>query len=240
VSLKLVGGVRVRPRANEYFTFAPPSIQVRGKEEVEVWCNGTPVESDSGEVYRLPEQFRSPGEVEITATAEGKEDVLGRKLFVLYNQAGWKDISAPGIDKFGNVNPGQESRVGVGSAGEDTEGEKVSFNLFPRLLSMEAPSIYLVGALPGQVVRWPEEPLPEDWQAVWAVPKDGKAIYCWPGTSAPAPKPPPDVHKPGGSDYSESDVKEWREVLYVWRRRISGPDDHPDLWKDYQKHAEKC
>jgi len=236
--ITLDGGVRVRPRTNEYFVFAPPSIRVRGGGTIEVYLGDSKLEKQDGELYRIPEDFQTEGEYRITAKAEN--EIVKRKYFFLQSQTRWKKAPAVTLNRFGLAREQESQETNTGKSQEGSPSE-FPLNLLPDLLLKSSSKVYLIGATPGQVLEWPNEGLPEDWQAVWAVPKGGQARYCWPGNSPPDPQPVPDLNRPGGLLYPLSKINSWKQVLYHWRRRTKSPEHHARLWRQYQNHAQdKC
>lgn len=234
--ITLDGGVRVQPRINEYFTFAPPGIRVRGKEDAQVYLNDVRLEERNGELYPVPEELQTEGEY--TVLAKAGNDIIKRKYFFLQSHTGWKNTQGIALDKFGFAQrqKSQDRRADAKSDQEKNSGF-TPLNLLPDLLLDSKSKVYLVGDTPGQVAEWPQDTLPEDWQAVWAVPKGGQAQYCWPSPSPPSPKPVPDLNQIGGPRYPRSKIKDWKAVLYHQRKRTKPPERHARLWKQYQTHA---
>jgi hypothetical protein len=233
--ITLDGGVRVQPKTNEYFVFAPPSIRVRGSETVEVYLNGNKLQNSDGELYTVPADLLTEGEYRVTAKAEG--EIIKRKFFSLRRQTDWKEVPALAVDRFGFAQEHDTQGPSDGVGREEVPGE-IPLNLLPDLLKNGSSKVYLIGATPGQIVEWPSEELPEDWQAVWAVPKGGRARYCWPGESPPEPKPVPDLNRVGGLLYPRSKINSWKQVLYHWRKRTTPPVRHAGLWRQYRMHAQ--
>jgi hypothetical protein len=239
ISVGLEGGVRVRPGTSEYFTFAPPAVRVRGGEPVEVRCEDKILEKSKGGKYELPESLQSPGEREVSISQDG--DIIKRKLFALYDHSKWRDVPGVQHDKFGSVWQAGDNEPTSWYSPEKHDPDSTPLNFFPGLLDIDAQAVYLVGSTPGEVVKWPEESPPADWQGVWAVPKDGRALYCWPGEPVPPPQPVPDLNRPGGPEYPSSKINKWKEVLFHLRKKVTPPRNHRVAWEKYQEHAaQKC
>jgi len=240
VQVTLDRGIRVHPHRNEYFSFAPPSIRVRGSDDSKVFLNGNRLSEPDGELYRLPAKHQTDGEY--TATVKAGGEVVKKKHFFLQSQTGWKDVPSVEVNRFGSLQEKDKDCIGERRIeSQDVDLKEIPLNLLPHLFRQANGKVILLGATPGQVTVWPDEELPEDWQSVWAVPKDGRACYCWPGSSPPAPQPVPDLNRPGGPLYPRSSINKWEEVLYYWRKRIQPPERHTDLWKQYRQHAQdKC
>ncbi|MCS3627185.1 hypothetical protein GGP53_001026 [Salinibacter ruber] len=237
--IALEGGVRVRPRTNEYFTFAPPRIRVRGIENIDVHLDEVPLEKAPGGLYEVPAELRSDGEHVVVARAE--QEVVKRKYFSLREQTQWREVPEVTLDKFGFVMEMTSDESQPEPTGENLDLQETPLNLDLHLLRDFDSKVYLLGSTPGQVTEWPSEELPEEWQSVWIVPPEGRAKCCWPGKSPPDPKPVPSLSRPGGPRYERSNIKKWKEVLYHWRRRTDPPHRHVELWKRYRRHAEeKC
>lgn len=233
------GGVRVRPRANEYFSFAPPSIRVQGPGKIEVYLASSQaedkqLESKTGELFEIPKEFRSSGEYRVLV--KSGSELIRRKYFSLREHIQWREIEARPLGKFG-FRQEEGAADGEFDCRDTIDLGETPLNLMPDAFGED--KLYLVGPTPGQVREWPSQGLPDDWQVVWAVPKEGQSIYCWPGDSPPDPQPTPVLNRPGGPRYPRSDIKKWKEILYHWRKRTNPPQRHNDLWFQYQQHAKK-
>src|SRR5262249_3852099 len=93
--------------------------------------------------------------------------------------------------------------------------------------------VFYVGREPGQIISWPSEPLPTGWSPVWAIPmrQQGCAMFC--GTSLSESEP----LRSQCSDRKK--LKEWKEVLWHRRKRITAPN-HVGLralWQRFQEEA---
>jgi hypothetical protein len=95
--------------------------------------------------------------------------------------------------------------------------------------------VYFIGRQPGQIVTCPAEPLPEDWQPVWAVPlrQQGKAIFCGANFAAATP-----LLVVGGD---RKKLRLWKEVLWHCRKRITPPAHKGlgELWRKFQQEAQR-
>lgn len=229
VRLSLAGGIR-HNRPDEFFSFAPPVIQVRSMKPVQVYCNGIELQpGDQAGLYPLSQELLQQHALVIEVHQEGKV-VKTRRLF-LHNQFPWPDeASYQQFDAFGQ--PVEKEGV-AGTLVTGWSGDAFHFNTYTQLPAFESRRVFLIGRKPGQIVSWPIEELP-GWDIVWAVPmeRSGRAVYC--GSKLPGPAPV--------RDSKHSDKKrrrEWHKVLFVWRKRIQEPE-HPELrrlWREYQEVA---
>lgn len=233
VRLSLRGGITLS-RRSEYFSFAPPKARVRSREPVDVYCNDELLEKGKQSVTcELPEHLLSERALSIEVCRD--REVLRKRRLFLHDQFDETTVTPEKyLNKFGIA--GEGGGVGGAVVNERATGE-FNLNTFTRLPSFDAKRVFLLGRKPGQVVKWPQESLPNDWQAVWAVPMGkrsrwGRAVFC--GRELAGADPDPD-----GSEYSRGEQKRWRRVLHV-KRRVIDPPSHPkarDLWMKYREVA---
>lgn len=111
------------------------------------------------------------------------------------------------------------------------------FDYSALVMAQEERRVFFVGREPGQVVSWPTEPHPTEWQPVWAIPmrQRGRAIFC--GTSISESEPMPLQSKCG----DRRKLRAWKEVLWVRRKRIAPPEHRSlkTLWARFQEEASR-
>ena len=234
VRLSLREGITLS-RRSEYFSFAPPKARVRSREPVDVYCNDELLEEGKqATTCELPGHLLSERTLSIEVRRAG--DVLKKRRLFLHDQFDETTVAPDKhLDKFGIAT--ESEGVGGAVVNEVVAGD-FNLNTFIRLPSFKGKCVFLLGRKPGQVAKWPKEPLPDDWQAVWAVPMGkrsrwGRAVFCGQDLGSAGP----DLD---GSGYSKSKQKSWRWVLHVKRRVIDPPSDPEtrELWMKYREVAE--
>ncbi|KAF5066018.1 hypothetical protein DSECCO2_268170 [anaerobic digester metagenome] len=224
VRLRLVGGVRVGA-GNYYLSFARPTVVVEGAQgDVAVTINGERSEPQAGTGLRwaLPEGL-SVGEPITIEARSGDEKLQNSRTIRLVEPEMVTDFSkVPKRDRFGDIT----GDTGEGLPEVYVQGAVV-YGVGPSEydnVPIGAPtyishSITFIGPRPGQVARWPEEPLPTDWEPVWALAKSGKdkwdVHFCGRPGDLKAPTRPPVAEK--------KKRKSWREAVWVNRKRNRPP-----------------
>lgn len=229
VRLTLIGGIR-HTRPDEYFCFAPPSIQVHSPRPVTLTCLGHELRQvpPSGQ-YRLPDELIA--QHGLTIKVYEQDQVVKSKRLFLHNQIPWpQQTEYQRFDSFGKATNDE----GVSGALIPPRTQPtIHFSTYPLLHTFGKRRVFLIGQEVGQIVSWPQEGIP-DWDIVWAVPmqRAGSVVYC--GNRLPGPTP-----IRGTALVSSKKRKRWYTVLYVNRKRITAPN-HPQLgqlWRDYQRMA---
>ena len=229
----LTGGIRSSPGAY-FFAFAPPRVSVFGGDGSEqVFYNEEELPRGSEGSFVLPAdapldtrlliEVQRLGSTERTQSLYLTEDVMWRFSEPLYR-----------FDSWGLEAASEEQGIsGAGIGAPDvTHGYTHSALTLPELHRTK--KAYLVGRGPGQVVRWPEDPIPSDWDPVWAiVEKRGrKILYCGQALSESRPM----LEKRSSS---KREVRRWKELL-TRRRRVRLPENPAvrTLWKDFREAAQ--
>ncbi len=239
VRLRLLGGIR-SSSGNNFFAFAPPDLSIEGGDgDVEVWCMGERLKALSGtSVYHLP--ARLPLETRILIEVRRGERILTRQSLYLTGDFRWRssDIIRE-FDEWGNpVGNGKAERARIAGATVIGEVPAVSGLTRPvhftkELAGLDCRRVIFVGRRPGEIVSWPREGLPRDWEPVWAIPfgkRRGRAIFC--GSKL-------EDSLPLESDRNPKQQQQWKEILWYRRKRIT-PPDHPrmlHLWNQFQAAA---
>jgi hypothetical protein len=239
VRIRLRSGIR-SSAGNSYFAFAPPAVAVEGGDgQEEVWCSEQLLSVSAGtNLYRLPAALPADRRISIEIRRDGR--VLGRCSLYLTGDFAWRR-SRPvrEFDRWGNpAGPSTPAPRVAGATVEDGNLDTSRFRLHPLLApglgSSRSRRTFFVGQRPGEIVSWPAQALPTDWDAVWAIPmaRHGRAVYC--GSS-----PDRAASLPRGQLPARDRVELWKEILWRRRKRIA-PPQHPRLralWKQFQEAA---
>ena len=236
VSLRLFGGVRVG-RGNRYFAFAPPSIEVQGAGEIEVLCNGEPLSPGAQGLYELPEHIApledDEDKVEVAVHCNGQQ--TGRAAFYLAHEGwDWAGFTpACWFDEFGKAISDSDNENGTAGA-LVASGDEPPFDFAGVVPVLDEGAVHFIGRQPGEIAHWPQEPRPIHWKPVWMIVTRrgrGEAEFC--GLDIAAAKPL------RGTCRDRREVKKWREVLWVDRKKIAPPSNRVlrALWKQYQEMA---
>lgn len=232
--LRLDGGVKVS-RGNDYFAFAPPRIIVEGQlDGLKVYCNNTSmlplsVQDGTFELLELAPGLGTKASIELRRDSE----VLARRTVYLVHDFVWQTpISEGWTDQFGVC--ASDSVVTPRIAGPKVSGMGSLVNCFwmPAGLHGEK-RVFFVGRLPGEIVNWPAESLPDNWSPVWAVPKrrSGRAVFCGGSIEQSGPM--------NGRLADSKKVELWKELLWGSRKKIAPPARKSvlALWKRFQEVA---
>ncbi|MFP4122803.1 MAG: hypothetical protein ACOC07_12040 [Coleofasciculus sp.] len=239
VQLYCQGGIRI-DQSNRFFKFAPPKLVINGgNESVKLYCNNFPLDGiNSTQVYELPKDVPSGKKLVIEARKE--EEVIKRISLVFIEDFIWSyKTPRQQFDQFGHsLNQESNHNNPLGVAGALVSGvNPPAFNFNTLLPIKEKQHILFLGNSPGQVIRWPEEPIPSHWSPIWAIVKGtlfDQAKFC--GTSlaesAPLKSPYKDRRK----------LQQWKEILWHCRKRILPPLEDSRilaLWKKFQEEARR-
>lgn len=220
-------------QGSEFFAFAPPDFVVEGEPEgAQLFCNYRPMKAlGEGRFAVPPEEL---DELKLRIEVRQGEEVLHRQFVFLRKHLAWeRQQAAAEFDAFGRpVGAPEEESVTV--AGAQVRGEvPVRDQLRTFLPVYTERSVYLIGRVPGQIAKWPQEPLPE-WEPVWQVPMERRGRALFHGRSLDAAPQP-------GRWGSPRQVKRWKEVLWHQRKRIEPPSDKlpraRTLWLAYREAA---
>jgi hypothetical protein len=148
-------------------------------------------------------------------------------------------INAQQFDRFGDLQIGDNESAGVaGALVRGVDFPECNFNTFlPIFLPIQGKQrIFFVGKEPGQIAILPAESLPTDWEPVWAISKGrhrGQVMFC--GTNLADSQPLISKCK------NRRKMREWKQILWYDRKKISPPDrsNLKVLWQQFQKEAER-
>ncbi len=232
--LRLQGGLG-NGRRNAYFRFAMPELLVDGTSGGEtVICQGAELRPQE-QRYCLP--MALPGGAPLAIEVRRGDDLLGRHSFSIIDDFEWQWASPEQVfGTFGeSVDPSGVNPAGV--AGAMLLGLAPAGAFFsPPADCFQAPRVFFVGPVPGQIISWPGEDFPQAWTPVWAIPlaRRGRAVFC--GVDPGRPPVPGDE---AAVPYGRKKVTLWKDVLYHRRKRIDPPADAVlrRLWKRFQEVA---
>jgi hypothetical protein len=233
----LTGGIRAS-RRNWYLPFGLPDLVLESPRVADQVTCGTAALTSDGGLYRLSADI--PAEERLVAEASVSGQVVRSKPFFVVGDFTWQ-WSTPLVtfDRYGAPRD-LSLLVGEGAAGAVVPESVPSRTVYtPRPSCFERRRVFFLGRAPGQIASWPAEPLPTDWQPVWAVPleRKGRAIFCGIAVAGSEPLP-----APAGASADRRKLKQWKEVLCHWQKRIDVPVSPPlaQLWKRFQEAARRA
>jgi len=186
-------------------------------------------------VYALPDDLPR-GEHLVIDLLKGGEP-LRRLGLVLRDEVAWTQPTPLRVDRFGE--PIMQGDPGICGAYVSQELHHLARG-FRAPIAIPWPTAVLVGAAPGQVSKWPQEPLPRSWSPVWAVgppgPGRSRRPLAFVGSSVAVSKP-----APAGRAVNRRLANRWREVIWYWRKQVETPSqpDLAGLWAEYMKAARR-
>jgi hypothetical protein len=235
VAVTLRGGIRIS-RANRYFDFAPPSLEIGGAPD-QVTFNGVavaPRETDG--FYDIPRDLPKlleddPDKVRIEASCNQR--VVDRLTLFLSDQ-GWSWIDRTiglKLDAFGNPAGGEPIAFVRGSNVVGFDVPKFTFGGLVPLVSDG--SVHYIGREPGQIIHWPNEHVSNSWSPVWVIVsrRSGEVIFCGGDLSECEPLRSMSSHR--------HKLKLWKDYVWVRRKKLKPPRNPAvsALWKRYQAVA---
>lgn len=240
VNLRIRGGVKVG-KGNQYLYFAPPYIVLEGSKGDEVIrLDDIEISRDKNENdlrYELPKNLEAGKTLTIEVTKNG-DKICNTRTIRLIKPVLIEDFSkVPKRDKFGDIiddnstlNGYVQGAVVYGQSSECFSDVPTSL---PTYLSNR---IIFIGFIPGQIVKWPEEGLPIEWEPVWAISKSKRDLeihFC--GKREYLEKIPNKE-----SIYDRKKTKEWKKYIFINRNKNKIPSlpRLKELWIKYEKVAE--
>jgi hypothetical protein len=239
--IRLQGGIKIG-RGNRYLKFGPPLIVMEGGDGSErVTLNGDELKREDLSIARwhIPADAPVDCPLNIEVFKDGP-DPLQKHVIRLEEPelpVSFKDVPSRGSS--GQILTGDVSvpcATGAVVAGIDPAASEGFPQALPTYLSNR---IRFLGSRPGEIVDWPDDDLPEEWQPVWAVAKSGKdnwtVHFCGHlGGTEIAPDP----------NHALSDrqaVKRWKEAIWVRRKKTKYPalPKVRDIWKNYREVAKR-
>jgi hypothetical protein len=178
--IEFKGGIRFS-RSNEFFAFAPPQLLVGGIQGIfQISYNGTPLPNDEEEgIYTFPSIVETDKVLMVQVHQDNKL-ICQRSLVLKANFSYIHPLINKRFDRFGRL-ISEEYADSPGIAGAIVDKINVTPSPYSIPLSIVGERrIFLIGREPGQIVRFPIEPLPERWKPIWAIPmsREGRAVFC--------------------------------------------------------------
>lgn len=217
--IRFRGGLRSSP-GNAFFSFARPLIVVDGASDaLTVHCDSVRLNPEFDGTFVIPAEV--PENSRITVVAVDGDRISRLSLFLAGSLAFAQSVlPSRSFDRFGS------EVAGTGSNTESVCGASVLGWSRPRgqfqISPLSCPEVatvrdaFLVGDGPGQVSRWPTEPIPKTWTPTWILVRKPqmRAIYCAVSEGVP-PQP-----------VFEETAKQrrlWRQLIWTRRKRIEPP-----------------
>ncbi len=229
--VRLLGGLRTG-RGDRFVGFLPPSVVVDGPTE------GLTLLAEYGNLEEMSpaiHEFSVPpplGQLtELCLMRESDGEIMYKKRIRLADEEPLREVEplvAVGRDGL-EESPGQVSGATV-----DGEFEPQQYKM--RLPLPAGGHVMCIGRKPGQIARWPDEPLPE-WEVVWlrhSGRRRRQLVFV--GNSC--------TEEPFAKDSTtpRAMIKQWKRTIWVGRMRIVPPTDTSEasLWNLYLKAAQTC
>ncbi|MEA3437853.1 MAG: hypothetical protein U9R43_15410, partial [Thermodesulfobacteriota bacterium] len=232
--LLLRGGIKIRG-GNTYLKTAPPLIILENCSGMEtVRMNGMPLaklDKDS-HIWMLPEDTPTKeilkievkvGEEELRRVLRLEEPMLANS----FEEAPWRDIR-------GDICSSDSEMYKASGAIMKLPNSEKYISHSACLKPDSSKHMFFIGILSGQIVEWPQEDLPVDWEPVWVVEKmrrkEWKVNYC---------RESLDIIKNHGEEKNpdRSKVKKWKEIVWV-KRKITRCPKIPLVRKKWMKFVE--
>jgi hypothetical protein len=217
--IRFRGGVKSSP-GNSFFAFARPSIVIDGgSDALRVDCDSVQLASARDSTFALP--AAAPVNSRITIVATDGSRVSRQSLFLADGLTlGQSRRPYRYFDRLGHeiADPVASATSVAGPTVYGQPFPRADFRISP-LSCPEFSSVqdaYLLGDGPGQVSRWPSEPIPESWSPTWIVARKPqmRAIYCAASRSSPTQPP---------AEETAQKRRLWKELVWTRRKRIKPP-----------------
>ena len=230
--LVLRNGVRAS-RKNWFLPFGMPDVVLEGAQGGEtVRCDSAELEQQEG-VYVLG--IGTPTEQKLVVEAEGNGQTIRSQPFYIVGNFPWQwSVPAVVLNKFGAPSADTAAQ---GIAGAMTVGlmpSRTAFSHQPCCFARRR--TFFVGRVPGQIISWPAEEMPSEWEPIWAIPleRKGRAIFCGTDLASSEPLPVPERTEC-------KKLKLWKEIVYRRQKRIGVPESPKlaRLWKKFLEAASR-
>ncbi len=220
--IRLQGGIKIG-RGNKYLKFGPPQVILDGSYGTErVTLNGLELKRESTSVscWCIPLDAPVGIPLNIEVFREEKNPLQRRVITLEEPQLSHALEDAPWRDSSNRVltdNARLPSARGAVVANIDQVRD-----IFPQTVpTYMSRRIVFLGSRPGEIANWPEDELPQNWQAVWASVKSGRdrwtVYFCGQAEHAE------DIPVPGNAVDDHRDVKRWKEAIWTRRKKTKVP-----------------
>ncbi|WP_204102990.1 MULTISPECIES: hypothetical protein [Spirulina sp. CCY15215] len=230
IRLSFQGGLRL-DRGNRFFAFARPKILLQGhNEEIDIYCQDYKLSPISFGVYQLPEDLSLNQKISITARRQ--EEIVRQINLTLINDNPTNKPSDYTRGIFGSFSELEEDNSakirGVIVSGFDIP----EFNFNTLLPFQSTNRIIFIGRKMGQIAT-ASEILEQDWTPIWAIASGRRSRVQFCGIDFNEVSP---IAEKCGD---RKQLKEWKEILWVKRKKMILPSDRKlrSLWQKYQKEA---
>lgn len=221
VRLLLRGGVPIRRGGNTYLYTAPPSIVLENAAgDISVTVNGKALkrEKDDVPVWKLPSDIQPNEILKIEAKAGGVElkKILRLEEHGLpdsFDGTPWRDVNGMLI-----ADGSTQARI-QGAIVETGEADDIP----PLVLKPNRSKrrVY-IGNIPGEIIEWPKEAFPLDWNPVWAIDKTGRKkwkVSCCVESIDSISMPDITAKTATGKN-----IKRWKKYAWFRRKKIEKPE----------------
>jgi hypothetical protein len=242
--IRLQGGIKIG-RGNRYLKFGPPLIVIEGGDGSErVTLNEDELKREDVSIARwhIPADAPVNCPLNIRVFKDGP-DPLQKHVIRLEEPelpVSFKDV--PSRDSSGQMLIGDVSMPCA--TGAVVAGVGPPPVLPPTLPTYLSRRITFLGSRPGEIVDWPDEDLPDEWQPVWAV--DKSETDKWPVHFCGQPEDAGTIPNPNHAISNLHAVKRWREAIWVKRKKTeyqkTGYPALPkirDIWNKYREVAKR-
>ena len=239
--IRLQGGIKIG-RGNKYLKFGPPLIVMEGSDGGEhVTLNGDELKREDLSIahWHIPADAPVDCPLAIEVFKDGPDPLQKHVIRLEEPELPVSFKDAPSRDSSGQILTDDVSTLcatGAVVTGVDPAASSIFPQAFPTYLSRR---IVFLGSRPGEIVDWPDEDLPDEWQPIWAVAKSGKdnwtVHFCG---------QPEDAEITPDLNYVLDDtraVKRWKEAIWVKRKKTEDPvlPKIHDLWAKYGEVAKR-
>jgi hypothetical protein len=221
VRLLLRGGVNLG-KGNTYLYNAPPFIVLENATgNTSITVNGKILkrEKDEAFVWKLPDDIQ-PNEI-LRIEAKTGEIELKRILRLEEPNLQGSFEGTPWRNIKGQIISGTHDGIKIRGAIVEVAGTN-GIPPLSALLPRRTKNLIFIGNIPGQIIQWPNEPFPTEWEPVWSIEKVSrkkwKVSCCRKGLEY---IPLPDTDSQAGK---KRNAKKWKEYVWVKRKKIEKPD----------------
>ena len=245
--IKFEGGIRLS-KGNRFFSFAPPKITITGGTEQtsklfysthnDIEYKASVFIDQDENSFPLPKDIPCEEWVTVSDKQSKQEEAKVKiELFLTENRLKkFSDYSAElTLDYFGEFKKKQVSNEDLteekylqGADGFNMKSNE-NYQRFPDILLNPKEKTYLIGEIPGQIVVWPDKPLPNSWVPIWLIQfkNHKKAVASWLGNRF--------SHTKQLQNFSKEEKALWKDIIWHKRKRIK--TEKQKKWKEFSCRA---
>ncbi|MDE0518930.1 MAG: hypothetical protein OXH36_05180, partial [Bdellovibrionales bacterium] len=245
--IKFEGGIRLS-QGNRFFSFVPPRVSITGgTEQISKLFystnNSTKYKasvsiSQDENCFSLPKDIPCEEWIVISDKQSKQEEAQVKiKLFLTGNRLKkFSDYSEePILNSFGEFKSNQLSnnltkeRYLQGADGFKMRSNE-NYQKLPDIGLNPRQKIYLIGEIPGQIIIWPRELLPNSWTPIWLIQfkTHKKAVAIWLGRDGLS-------YTKQLQKFSKVKKKLWKDIIWHKRKRIKSEINK--RWKEFSDRA---